>query len=355
MRMPLDRSVIACADALGTLATFDALIDVRSPAEFGADHIPGALSCPVLDDSQRALVGTLYRASPFEARRHAAALVARNIAQHLETTFASAARDWKPLVYCWRGGQRSAAMTAVLSRVGWNAQQLEGGYRAFRQQVVRELEEQPARLTWQVICGTTGSGKSRLLQALGHAGAQVLDLERLARHRGSVLGGLPSEPQPSQKAFDTTIWWALRHFDPAHPVFVESESSKVGNLRVPAALMTTMRAARCIRLELSLANRVALLREEYAHFEQAPQHLERQLDCLCALHGRERVAAWKALAARGRWDELVEALLVQHYDPAYLRSLPRNFNQAGKAPVVEPTGPDGGSFAQAASSLLAGV
>jgi tRNA 2-selenouridine synthase len=172
-----------------------------------------------------------------------------------------------------------------------------------------------------VICGLTGAGKSRLLRALVVQGAQVLDLEALAAHRGSVLGNLPDEPQPSQKMFDSLLWQALRGFDPARPVFVESESKKIGSLRAPDALIAAMWESECIRLDAAVPLRVAMLLREYAHFVLDPVALGVQLDRLVELHGRERIAAWKALAAAGDGDTLVRELLEMHYDPAYTRSI----------------------------------
>lgn len=326
---------MACAQALAELDRFDAIIDVRSESEFAEDHVPGAINAPVLDDAQRAEIGTLHKqVSAFDARRRGAALVARNIAAHLETLFADRPRSWRPLVYCWRGGQRSSAMATIMSRVGWPVRQLDGGYRAYRRAVIDALATLPAQFEFRVICGTTGSGKSRLLQQLDGAGAQVLDLEELACHRGSVLGGLPAQPQPSQKMFETRLWQRLRGFSPQRPVFVESESRKVGDLRVPDALIERMRASRCIVVDLPLAQRVRLLREEYLHFEDDAQGLYHQLDCLTALHGADRIAQWKSLAAAGDWELLVERLLVEHYDPAYLRSIDRNFVQVKDAARV---------------------
>jgi tRNA 2-selenouridine synthase len=349
-----DDRTVAVDEALGDLARFDTVIDVRSEGEFAEDHIPGAISCPVLTDAERAEVGTMDRQqSSFEAKRRGAALVARNIARHLEQTFADKPRGWKPLVYCWRGGNRSGAMTHILARVGWPARQLEGGYRAFRRAVLADLERLPTRLTFRVVCGTTGSGKSRLLQQLAAAGGQVLDLEALAHHRGSVLGGLPALPQPSQKHFETRIWDALRAFDAARPVFVESESRKVGELRVPDALLLAMRASHCIRLELPLPARVRLLRDDYMHFESDPASLHTRLDCLVALHGHDRVAAWKQLVDERQWDRLVERLLLEHYDPAYVRSLGRNFTQAQTAQSVMLASDDPSDFRAAALALVA--
>lgn len=318
--------------SLADLAAYDAIIDVRSPGEYAEDHLPGAISCPVLSNEERARVGTLHKqASAFDAKKLGGALVARNIAHHLETRFQDNPKSWRPLVYCWRGGMRSGAFTHVLRSVGWNATQLKGGYKAWRGQVIADLTAWPARFTYQVICGRTGSGKSRLLEALEAAGAQVLDLERLAAHKGSVLGDLPDLPQPAQKRFETLIWRALAGFDPARPVFVEAESKRIGSLRVPDALMSCMRASACVELVMDAPGRVALLREEYAHLIAHPARLYERLDCLVALHSRERIEHWKALAAQGEWDRFVHEMLVDHYDPAYDRSMFYNFSQASHA------------------------
>jgi tRNA 2-selenouridine synthase len=315
--------------SLKELRYFDAILDARSPSEFAEDHLPGAINVPVLDDGERARVGTIYKQqSAFEAKRAGAPLVSRNIARHVDTILADKPRDWYPLVYCWRGGGRSGALNHVLRQVGWNAVRLEGGYKAFRKQVVAQLDVLPARFGLRVVCGATGSGKSRLLEALAGCGAQVLDLEALAAHRGSVLGDLPGAPQPSQKAFETALWTALSGFDVGKPVFVESESRKVGNLRVPEALITRMRQSECIRLEAGERERVALLREDYAHFESRRDALVEKLECLAPLHGNERIESWKSLLAAGDWDALVRDLLASHYDPAYRKSLFRNYRNA---------------------------
>jgi tRNA 2-selenouridine synthase len=311
------------------LTAFDEIIDVRSPGEFAEDHIPGAINLPVLNDAERARVGTQYKqVSSFEAKKIGAALVSRNIAQHLDTWFADKPKSYRPLVCCWRGGSRSGSMTHILQKIGFPAMQLEGGYKAYRRHVVAELASLPSRLTYRVVCGPTGSGKSRLLQALASQGAQVLDLEMLAAHRGSLLGALPDQAQPPQKSFESAIWSALSGFDPARPVFVESESKKIGALRVPEALITAMHASRCVRLDVPLAARVQLLREEYPHFLRDPETLNNQLAHLARLRGTDTVAAWQALASQQAWDQLVATLLEQHYDPAYLKSLSSNYASA---------------------------
>src|SRR5262245_35621197 len=227
---------------------FDALIDARSPGEYAEDHIPGALSAPVFDDDERAQVGTLYKqVSQFDAKRLGAALLAKNVAQHVETLFKDKPQTWRPLVYCWRGGKRSGAMATILREIGWDATTLQGGYKAYRRWVVAQLEELPSKFQLVVIHGPTGSGKSRLLAALARQGGQVLDLEELAAHRGSVLGGLPDRPQPAQKMFESALLAGLRRLDPARSVFVEGESKKIGELQVPDALIESMRASPCVR------------------------------------------------------------------------------------------------------------
>ncbi|QOL48849.1 tRNA 2-selenouridine(34) synthase MnmH [Massilia litorea] len=346
-------AVLSFADILPELDRFDTIIDARSEGEFALDHLPGAINCPVLNDEERVRVGTLYKqVGAFEAKKVGAALVARNIARHLDERFGDKPKDWKPLVYCWRGGNRSGSLAHILAKIGWPAIQLDGGYKAYRAAVSAALAA-PPDLEWRVICGTTGSGKSRLLETLDGIGAQVLDLERLAAHRGSVLGHLPDEPQPTQKMFETRIWNKLRHFDPSRPVFVESESKKVGNLRVPDAVMERMRAAPCVALTLSRPNRVRLLMEDYEHFARDPQALNGQLDHLVQLHGRARIDEWHALANSGAMPELVDQLLVEHYDPAYLRSIDRNFVQYGQARVLELSDIGPQDFMKAAQSLHA--
>jgi len=331
-------------------ANFDAIIDVRSPSEFAEDHIPGAVSAPVLDDVERAQVGTMYKQiSAFEAKKLGAALLAKNAAQHIQRLFSDKPKSWHPLVYCWRGGKRSGAMAHILREIGWNAETLEGGYKAYRRFVVSELSRLPSTLDFIVIHGPTGSGKSRLLGALRRAGAQVLDLEELAAHRGSVLGNLPERPQPTQKMFESLLLKELSALDCARPVYVEGESKKIGELQVPDALIERMRASPCIVLETPLEARVDLLLDEYRHFLQNKPALNAQLDCLLALHGHKRIAQWKSLT---NWRELVKRLLVEHYDPAYRRSSTRNFPQLADARRIDIALAADSAFLSAARSLI---
>ena len=346
---------LVTADAcLVQLEQYDSIIDVRSESEYALDHIPGAINCPVLNDDQRIEVGTLYKqTSAFEAKKIGAALVAENIALHLKHKFRDQPREWKPLIYCWRGGNRSGAMAHILAKIGWPVHQLDGGYKEYRRFITQQIDQQAQALSFQVICGPTGSGKSRLLQTLAAQGAQVLDLEKLAAHRGSVLGHLPTESQPTQKMFDSRIWQTLRYYVAERPVYVESESKKIGNCRVPELLMEKMRASSCIALKLSTEQRVKLLMEDYAHFVQQPNLLTLQLDHLLTLHGREKINRWHAMANSGELESLVLELLVEHYDPAYLRSIQRNFSKLDSAASVALPDISITAFNQAAESVIA--
>lgn len=348
--------IVTIADCLSRIERFDTVLDVRSPSEYALDHLPGAVNAPVLDDEQRIHVGTVYKQiGAFEAKRIGAALVAKNIAAHLEHSFADHGRDWRVLIYCWRGGNRSAAMATVLARVGWQVSVIDGGYREFRRMVNQQLLEWPGKFRWQVLAGRTGSGKSALLRALRRRGAQVLDLEALANHRGSVLGAVPAQPQPPQKWFETQIWDALRRFDPARPVFVESESKKVGQNHVPDALITAMRASPCISVNATIAVRVAQLLSEYQFFVEQPNLLKSKLAMLHDLHGQARLDHWNALIDSDRWPELVEQLLVHHYDPSYDRSIKRNFGQFDQARTIEIARASDDAIDQAGAELLAAL
>ena len=334
---------------LSALAEFDEIIDTRSQSEYAEDHIPGAINLPVLNDAERARIGTLYKqVSPFEAKKSGAALVARNIAQHLESYFTDKPKAYRPLVYCWRGGTRSGSMTHILRSVGWQAAQLDGGYKAYRKTVLNDLDTLPDTLQFIVVCGPTGVGKSRFLRELAAQGAQVLDLENLAAHMGSVLGAYPDRPQPPQKLFESRVWEKLRLFQPGRPVFVESESKKIGSLHTPEILLARMRGSKCLNLMADLPVRVALLKEEYAHFLTSPGSLHPQLDCLLEVRGKDTVNRWKEMADAAHWDELVAQLLIEHYDPAYNRSLGKNYRLASGAPVLVLTAAD-----QASMSALA--
>ncbi len=315
-----DIEVIRTADA-ATLAVFDALIDVRSPSEFAEDHAPGAINLPVLDDAERAVVGTIYvQESRFRARRVGAALVARNIALHLETALADQPGSFRPLVYCWRGGQRSNAMATVLAQVGWRAAVLEGGYRTYRRHVKTQLYDRVADLKLIMLDGHTGSAKTAILGRVAARGVQTLDLEDLAQHRGSLLGALPGRPQPSQKMFESRLLQAMERLDPARPVVVEAEASKIGERMAPPALWQLMIKAPRITLEVPPDARARYLAGVYAETVSDLDALEALLARLPGRHGRKAVAAWRAMAEAGELVALAGSLIEAHYDPAYGRA-----------------------------------
>jgi tRNA 2-selenouridine synthase len=322
---------------LAQLSAFDEIIDVRSPAEFAEDHIPGAINCPVLDNEERIRVGTLYcQQSPFEARKVGAVLVARNIARHIETRFHDRPKSWRPLIYCWRGGQRSASMALIMGQIGWPAHQLEHGYKAYRHQVIDDLQRVPAGLDFRVLCGPTGSGKSRFLAALARNGHQVVDLEGIASHKGSVLGNLPDTPQPTQKRFETLLRQQLLKLSPSRPVYIEAESRTIGRLSLPSALLERMRTAPCLQLEVPMAERVRFLLRDYDYFIRDPGLLLPQIDRLKSLYPREQLEHWKNLIYEGQFPGLVAELLEYHYDPLYCRSTGKHFAQQDRAQVLRP-------------------
>ena len=341
---------------LTELDRFDLIIDVRSPAEFALDHIPGAVNYPVLTNEERAQIGTLYKqVSPFAAKKLGAALVSRNIAHHLENQLLELPREWRPLIYCWRGGERSGAFTHILNRIGWKALQLEGGYQGFRRTVIDGLELAAQQFTFQVICGMTGSGKTRVLQETQKYGAQILDLEALAIHRGSVLGNEPNIEQPSQKGFETVLWNALRCLDPTKPVLVESESKKVGGVHIPDALMEKIRSGACIELRSSTQTRVSWLIREYHHFLSDTDNFKRKLALLTAHYGKVQIAQWSQAIDAGNFPELVEELLVKHYDPSYQSSIVRNFPRYQIENFVQLENDSDEAFAKAAKAIVANL
>jgi tRNA 2-selenouridine synthase len=307
---------------------FDTVIDARSPSEFALDHIPGAINCPVLDDEERRIVGTIYKQTgAFEARRVGGAMVAANLARHLRERFADQPANWRPLVYCWRGGLRSGSMVTWLRLVGWDAQQLAGGYKSFRHHVLAQIEATVPKLQLRVICGATGSAKTRVLQALAARGEQVLDLEHCASHKGSLLGALPGVPQPSQKQFETRIATCFDAIDPSRTLYVEGESARIGRLSVPIPLVAHMRAAACIEIQADAATRLDYLLRDYAYLGDDRAALAAQLERLKEMQGKAVVQRWQEWALQGDLPPLFAELMALHYDPHYERSQARHFEK----------------------------
>ncbi len=312
--------------AVDDLAGADTVIDARTPSEFALDHIPGAINCPVLSDDERRLVGTLYQQrGPFEARRAGGGMVAANLARHLATTLAAKPAQWKPIVYCWRGGLRSGSMVQWLRLVGWDARQLSGGYKQYRKHVIERIETLAPQLQLHVLCGPTGSAKTRVLQALAAQGRQTLDLEDCADHKGSVLGQLPGVEQPSQKRFESRIATVLEGLDLAQPVYVEAESRKIGKLALPTPLLERMRTSPCIEIVASVDARLDYLLRDYAYLGDDAEALAARLASLHGLQSNETLDRWQAWARTHALRPLFRELMTEHYDPLYGRSQNGNF------------------------------
>ncbi|NEX46092.1 tRNA 2-selenouridine(34) synthase MnmH [Pseudotabrizicola algicola] len=302
---------------------FDDIIDVRAPAEYADDHLPGAISLPVLDDAERARVGTLYKqVSPFDARKLGAALVARNAAAHLMGPLADRPGGWQPLVYCWRGGQRSGSFATILSQIGWRVQTLAGGYKSWRKLVVTALQDTPFPCPVIVLDGNTGTAKTEVLAHLPACGVQVLDLEALAQHRGSVFGA--TGPQPSQRSFEGRLALAIARLDPARPVVIEAESSRIGRLSLPPSLWRAMQGAPRLALDAPLDARARYLARTYADIAADPQRLAQVLDWLKPSHPAEVITDWHRLAATGQFTDLASGLMQRHYDPRYAKHRARS-------------------------------
>jgi tRNA 2-selenouridine synthase len=317
------------------LGRFDAVIDVRSPAEFADDHLPGAVNLPVLEDDERAEVGTIYvQESRLKARRVGAALVARNIARHLEGALNEKSGAFMPLIYCWRGGQRSAAMASVLSQVGWRVAVLRWGYKTYRRWVTAALYGDEAPFRAVLLDGNTGSAKTDILGRVRDLGVQVIDLEGLAEHRGSLFGALPGQPQPSQKMFESRLARALAAIDPAEPVLLEAESSKIGDLMIPPAVWRAMLAAPRIEVTAPREARAKYLMEAYGEAARDPSVLDAILRRLPRHLGRKSLEAWRDLAAAKNFEGLAQALIEAHYDPAYERARRRDPRSLGTVPMA---------------------
>ena len=299
---------------------------MRSPAEYELDHLPQALNFPVLDNEERSRVGILYKkVSGFEAKKQGAALVASHIASHIEKHLADKAESWQPLVYCWRGGTRSAAMVHVLNDIGWRAQQLPGGYKAYRRRVIETIAELARQLRFVVLCGKTGVGKTRLLEVLCKHSKQVLNLEKIANHKGSVLGEPTEGEQPSQKCFESKLCHTMRTLDPEQTVYVEAESPKIGRVQIPTVLVNAIHCGQCLHIEAALSTRVAFLCKEYRHFLQDLELFKSAIERLTAYAGKKKIEYWLSLHKAQEMSELVGDLLVSYYDPFYTRSMNKHF------------------------------
>jgi tRNA 2-selenouridine synthase len=327
------------------------VIDARSEREYAEDHLPCAVNLPVVDNEEYAEVGTTHRTDTHRAYLIGVSYALRNISHSIEDLVGRYPKDARMLVYCFRGGKRSKLWFDALSTIGFRVDRLPGGWKAYRAWVRDQLMELPRKFRYHVLCGPTGCGKTRLLSALASVGAQVLDLEDLARHRGSLIGDIPGVAQPTQKWFDSQLVERLRRFDPALPIWVESESKKIGAIQVPSALLETMHGARLFSLSAPMAERVALWREDYGHFERDLDAMMGRLRFLRPLIGGEEFGRWETLVAERRAPELFQRLMEAHYDPAYARSIAKNYPLIDKASQVELSRLDRESLLEAARQL----
>ena len=330
-------------------STYALVIDARTAHEYREDHVPGAINLPVVDDAEFAEVGIAHARDPHAAYLVGAAYVAKNLATHIRDHISKCRAGDRILVYCFRGGKRSRAWVDTLRGIGFETDVIEGGWKRYRSWVRDGLASLAPRFEYRVLSGLTGCGKTRLLHALARAGNQVLDLEGLASHRGSLLGALPGDPQPSQKIFDSQLLDRLRRFELSRPVWVEAESRKIGNIQLPAALIDAMRETVHLQLNVPIDERVRLLREDYAHLADNPMAMVERLLPLKALVGGEELALWQSLAEDGQVDELCRRVLQYHYDPSYRRSRQRSHSESGT--IIELPAMDPESLASAAADL----
>jgi tRNA 2-selenouridine synthase len=318
------------------LSEYDLIIDARSQREFAEDHIPGAINLPVVNNDEYAEVGTLHRTDPMQAYLIGVSYSLKNIARYLDTVIAGRPRNGRILVYCFRGGKRSRLWFDALDTIGYRADRLPGGWKQYRQWVNEQLASRPRDFKYIVLSGPTGCGKTRLLHQLAAEGAQVLDLEAIASHRGSVIGAIPDVPQPTQKFFDSLLQEKLSTLTPDRPVWVEAESKKVGKVQLPSALLETMHASpTIIRLTAPMAQRVMMWREDYRHFEEDPEAFLARLAHLRPLVGNQEMSTWQELASARQMPALFERVMTAHYDPAYERSTRRNYADVDQAPMVD--------------------
>jgi tRNA 2-selenouridine synthase len=335
-------------------SAFSEIIDVRTPSEYELDHIPGAINLPVLNDTQRAEIGIIYKHNPFEARRLGAAMISANISTHIQASLMHHGPDYTPLLYCWRGGMRSRSFAFILKSIGWKPQVIQGGYQAFRKFIVEDTEEMfdHQHLNLQVLSGLTGVGKTRLLNCIRKQGGQVLDLEKLANHKGSLLGASPESEQPSQKKFETHLWHQLKQFDITKPIFTESESNRIGDVHCPPPLWKALKSSRVIDVQLPILDRIIILLEDYPHFKEDATQLKFLLSKLIAMRGHEQVNQWNTMIDAQKWSEFVQSILENHYDLSYRSPGSEDSNYQKASATISIADATAESFTKAAEQTL---
>lgn len=294
------------------------IVDARTPLEFSDDHLPGAVNVPILTDAERVEIGTLYKQQgPHPARVRGLELTCHRFPA-IVATIAEAAKGRPILVYCWRGGLRSESVALLLEMTGYPVVKLEGGYKAFRSIVASFFESVSLPVQLVVLHGMTGSGKTEFLQQLPADRYTVIDLEGLARHRGSAFGSLGLGEQPPQKLFETQLWNAFRQAPTDRPIVVEGESKRIGRINLPGNLYEVMAESTKVWCDVSVATRVKRLAAEYAREEYRKpmaEALERIRKKLGGPHYEELRAKLAAWDIQGVARDLIE----QYYDKLYYR------------------------------------
>lgn len=297
------------------------IIDVRTPLEYAEDHLPGAYNVPILTNEERVEIGTIYKQQGSQqARIRGMELTCGRFADMAREAAAHA--DGRPiLVYCWRGGMRSLSMGILIESCGYPVVQLRGGYKAFRNQVLSYFEKftPPAELI--VIHGMTGNGKTTFINGLDSKKWTAIDLEGLARHRGSAFGSMGLGDQPAQKRFDTMLWDALRHAPSGKPIVLEGESQRIGRITLPGNVYDVMASSCKVWCNVSVDTRVARLTEEYARQEYREPMAE-SLERIRKKLGGTQYAALKEMLER--WDiaGVARGLIEQYYDKLYYKHRP---------------------------------
>ena len=297
-----------------SIKEFNTIIDVRSPNEFQEDSIPKAINYPVLNDDERHKVGKIYSKNIFEARKIGAQIISKNISKILKCLKIN--KSEKILIYCWRGGLRSLSLYLVLKNIGFDVQILNKGYKSFRGHINAFFKKEINEYEFNILSGLTGSGKTFFLDNLSHK-INIINLESLACHKGSILGNIPNILQPSQKKFESSIWYELYKKSSIKKIWVESESNKIGNVSLPKLLFEKMLKGNILKLNVPIDARAKFIIKDYNYFVKNNEYLDHALDVLKKFITFKE---YKILIHNYKTKDFisfVRNLLIFHYDKAY--------------------------------------